>query len=127
MQQGCVWHLLCKMEIKIGKGNGAYKTEVTHGQRWRVRRAPFMLDATAGPIDSLQFLTGRGAGRTTPTNTSETLMKANTNESKEQHYPKGFQSLVGLGGQDLGLSKDWGGREQCKMVYSVTATGSGYL
>lgn len=44
---------------------------------------------------------------------------------KEQRHPKQLQSLAGLGDQDLGVSKDWGGREKCNMVYSVTATGPG--
>lgn len=50
-----------------------HKAEVTHGQRWRVRRAPFLFDVTAGPIDSVRFLTG-GPGEKhpqTPANNKE--------------------------------------------------------
>lgn len=44
---------------------------------------------------------------------------------EEQCHPKWLQSLARLGDQDLGVSKDWGGKEKHETVYSVTAADSG--
>lgn len=78
---GICFELLQNGDLKIGKGSRTHKAEVSRGQRWRVRRAPFPFDATAGPIDSLCFLTG-GLGEKHP------QMPANNRERQRAVSPQ---------------------------------------